>query len=598
MTVHKLFEAKNRERVRRSLRLRRRRVARAGESAEAMVDKHFFGRIGKAANVRRFLASWVGLIVLLIAAVIGQSMSLGRYYLLAKPSDGGTYREGLVGAFTNANPIYATSSADRTVSALVFSSLLTFNSENQLAPDLAKDWSVDASGKIYVVNLRNDVRWHDGMPFKAEDVVYTFQTIQNADARSPLQRNWQGVTVTAEGDYKVIFTLSSALAGFEYSLITGIVPKHILSSVAPSQLRSNNFNTIKLIGTGPFKLKSVEVSGDTADDRLEQISLSANTEYYRGNPALENFVVRVYRNQLALRDAFNHHEINAAVGMSPNDIDQKDETITTISVPETSATMVFLNNSSPILSELAVRQALLKATNTKEIRNRIGYPLIEVNEPFLRGQVGYDPAYVQDGYDKAAAEALLDGAGWVKNSEGIREKSGQRLKLRLFSQSLAEYALVTQQLQGQWKQVGVETDVILQPEDELQTGAIARHDYDALLYGISIGPDSDIYAYWHSSQADPRSQSRLNLSEYKSVTADKALESGRTRNDPTLRALRYKVFLDAWKKDAPAIGLYQPRFFYVVRGVLTGFESTRVNTNSDRFVNVNNWKIRQERTAE
>ena len=131
-----------------------------------------------------------------------------------------------------------------------------------------------------------------------------------------------------------------------------------------------------------------------------------------------------------------------------------------------------------------------------------------------------------------------------------------------------------------------------QTPSELQS-IIAVHGYDALLYGIEIGSDPDVYPYWASSQADVRSPTRLNFSEYKSPVADSALEAGRTRTDPAIRAIKYKPFLQAWHDDAPAIALYQPRFLYLTRGQIYGFEPTIMNKDINRYANVNNWMIRE-----
>jgi len=117
------------------------------------------------------------------------------------------------------------------------------------------------------------------------------------------------------------------------------------------------------------------------------------------------------------------------------------------------------------------------------------------------------------------------------------------------------------------------------------------HTYDALLHAISIGVDPDVFAYWDSSQADIRSNARLNFSEYKSTTADTALEAGRTRLDPALRIVKYRPFLQAWQTDAPALGLYQPRFLYITRGTVYGLTDHALNSDSDRYASVADWQI-------
>jgi peptide/nickel transport system substrate-binding protein len=135
----------------------------------------------------------------------------------------------------------------------------------------------------------------------------------------------------------------------------------------------------------------------------------------------------------------------------------------------------------------------------------------------------------------------------------------------------------------------------LQPEQDIQSGAIAQHDYDVLLYGIALGPDPDVFAFWHSSQADPRQPTRLNLSEYRSKVADEALEGGRTRLNADLRRVKYQPFLKSWRTDAPAVALYQPRFLFVTQGTFEGFVSGQFSNATDRFNSVADWKIRSEK---
>jgi ABC-type transport system substrate-binding protein len=112
---------------------------------------------------------------------------------------------------------------------------------------------------------------------------------------------------------------------------------------------------------------------------------------------------------------------------------------------------------------------------------------------------------------------------------------------------------------------------------------------------VELGPDPDVFAYWDSTQANVLSPTRLNFSEYKSTTADKALEAGRTRSDPAVRAIKYKSFISAWRSDVPAIALYQPKFLYVTRGPIYNFSPEAINEAADRFNNVVNWEVREQK---
>jgi peptide/nickel transport system substrate-binding protein len=189
---------------------------------------------------------------------------------------------------------------------------------------------------------------------------------------------------------------------------------------------------------------------------------------------------------------------------------------------------------------------------------------------------------------------LLEGAGWkLDPTTKLRSKDGVPLKFRLFSAANSEFTSVSGSLQKQWREIGADVEVVLQPDEELQS-TVSGHNYDALLYGISVGPDPDVYAYWHSTQADVRSETRLNLSEYKSPAADKALEAGRTRSDPQIRTVKYRPFLEAWKSDAPALAMYQPRYLYIATDALRGFEVSVAHTAVDRYAHVENWTVRKE----
>jgi len=261
-------------------------------------------------------------------------------------------------------------------------------------------------------------------------------------------------------------------------------------------------------------------------------------------------------------------------------------------MPLTAAVMTFFKVSAGVLSDVKVRQALVRATDTNTIISELQYPTLPVRSPLLMGQLGYNPAYVQSMYNPAEAAALLEAQGWIKGKGGIRYKNGEPLSFSLYAQDNSEYAKVARLLQEQWRKVGVDMQVVLQPSADFQT-TLAFHSYDALLYGISIGKDPDVLVYWDSKHADVRADNRLNFSEYRSGVADEALQSGRTRSDPALRTVKYQAFLQAWRDDAPAVGLYQPRFLYITRGPVHGLTEHALNSEVQRFSNVSNWMIRQ-----
>ena len=117
-----------------------------------------------------------------------------------------------------------------------------------------------------------------------------------------------------------------------------------------------------------------------------------------------------------------------------------------------------------------------------------------------------------------------------------------------------------------------------------------------LVYGLNLGPDPDVYSYWHSSQVDSNSVSRLNLSEYKSSLVDEALEAGRSRYDTELRDQRYEEFQQFWMQDLPALPLYRYQLrYYVLNGVKGPKPNAVLIQNHDRFWNVADWSASTKR---
>lgn len=586
-------------RFRRHWRKSQQQVEDLGEQAEQHLERHLFKRFDRLRPVRRFVLAWCGLLVLLIGVVWGQNLALSGYYQTFKPVPGGIYNEGVRGRFTNASPLFAATDADVTVSKLVFAGLFTYDRQGHFTGDLASGYSVDAHGTTYTVHLRPHLTWHDGQPLTSEDVLFTYQAIQNPDAQSPLQNSWKGITVSAPNPQTVVFKLPGILASFPYNLTNGIVPKHILGSVPAADLRSADFNTLQPVGAGPFRWQAVEVSGDGQPKHArQQVALTPFTDYHAGQPKLQKFVVQVFADQADMVQAFRDNRLTAIEGISevPADL-QKKTTVHEHSFLFRAATMVFFKNSQEVLADAKVRKALVQGANVPEIVRQLNYPTRQVREPLLQGQLAYDPTLIQPGFDPASAGAQLAASGWLPGQSGIRTKNGRPLSFTLTASDTSESRLVASQLQRQWRAVGADVKLLFLGANDFQN-ALTYHNYDAVLNGVSIGVDPDVFVYWDSSQADIRSANRLNLSEYKDAVADSALEAGRTRLDPSLRVIKYKPFLQAWQRDLPALGLYQPRLQYLTNGAVSGLDDQPISTASDRLAGVYDWQIREAKVTD
>lgn len=586
-----------RKQFRRRLRRRQKSALILGQQADQKIERLLIRRFDRLVSVRRFVALWTTLVVLLAGVGIYQAQALSNYYQSLRPAPGGIYTEGMIGSFTNANPLYANGAADTAVSRLIFPGLFKYNNKNQLVGNLAKDYELNPAQTRYTVHLKKDIKWQDGYPLTATDIIYTYKTIQNIEAESPLYSSWLGITVTKLDSHTINFDLPNPLSDFPYSMTNGIVPQHLLKNIPDEQLRSSPFNNHP-VGSGPFEWKFIEVTGNTPEAREQRISLSAYKNYNGGKPKLDGINLITFSDDQHMIRSFNNKQINAMSGLDnvPDQL-KSDKSIQVYVTPLTTAVMSFFNNSHAPLDDVNVRSALIRATDRSKIANLFDEPVQLVDSPLLKSQLGYDATLIEPGYDMAVANEILDKAGWIRGVDGVRAKNGKQLSFILSSTDTPNYSKTAQFIQKGWLKLGVKVQVSYSNPDELQSSIIANHDYDALLYGINIGVDPDVYAYWDSSQAAITSQGHLNLSEYKSTVADQSVEAGRTRSDPAIRAVKYKAFLAQWSKDLPAMPLYQPNYLYITRGSVFNYERKAANTRADRFYNAHNWEIRQKRQS-
>ncbi len=589
------LDDKTKRRFTRRLRRQKSSAAALGQQADEKIENLLIRRFERLVSVRRFVVLWIALFIILMFAGIMQVRGLSNYYQTLKPVAGGLYTEGLIGNFTDANPIYASGAANTAVSHLVFSGLFKYDTSNKLQGDLASKYLVSSDQKHYTVYLKPGLTWHDGQPFTADDVVFTYKTIQNVEAQSPLYSSWQGIKVNKHGNYIVTFDLPSALSGFPQSLINGIVPYHILKDIPIQQLRSSPFNTVP-VGTGPFVWKFIEVTGGSTDTRQQRISLAAFKHYQSGAPKLDGFNLITFSDEQHMMNSFKAQQINAMSGLETVPLNlASDKNLRVYATPLTTEVNTFFNNSRPILNDTNVRRALVEGVDRSQINRLFAQSVLLADSPLLKNQLGYDSSTIEPAYNFADASQILDNAGWVKGNDGYRSKDGHNLAFTLSSQYTSNYTKTAEYLQKQWAKLGVKLQVQYYSLDDLQTSVVGNHDYDALLYGINIGVDPDVFAYWDSSQASITSQGHLNLSEYKSSAADQAIEAGRTRADPAIRKIKYKIFLTQWSKDLPALVLYQPNYLYITRGPVFNYERKSANAGSDRYYNVSNWMVRQKR---
>lgn len=574
---------------RRGVRHRLKRI----EKASVMHAHNFIvRRWSNLKQVRRRALLWLMIAGTLTAVGWFQTTAQQPLYSHEDVADGGTYIEGSIGRIETLNPIFATDTAERGLSSMLFSGLVRVDDGGGIVGDLAESWEVKNGGKSYIFTLRPGIRWSDGTPITSKDVAYTIDTIQSPLARSPLLSAWNNIGVTAKDERTVEFTLKVPYAPFMNTLTVGILPSHILSNITLQQLRNAAFNTDPSVVSGPFSFRGI-VTGRGGIRSQTDVYLARNDTYHLGRVKLDRFSMRVYEDVDDLITAMRDREIMAASDIPSNAIEQftNQSGLKTTKMRPFSGVFAFFKTSTPLMSDKNVRQALRFATDTAAVANVVGSEE-PMQGPLLAGQLGFSPRLKQPVNNMQQAERLLDKAGWRKNADGKRVKKGQPLTVRLVSLNSGEHGVATRTLQQQWSKLGVNVEVSLVQKEDFQSNVLTPHAYDVLVYELSIGRDSDVYPFWHSSQGEP---GRLNLSEYKSSIVDDNLDSARTVNANALRQVKYRTFVEEWINDAPAIALYRPNLYYVQLAKTRSVEPGEVGDALERFSNIRYWTAEMTR---
>lgn len=577
------------------MKLDRKQLARRVRRAESATQRHahrfIIRRLDNIRLVSREITIWLLLVGALIAA-LGIQLIFGQHsYMATAAQGGGLYVEGALGPINTLNPLYVTTSAESSVSRLLFSSLYNYDTTGTLHQDLATSMKIDDADKAYTVTIRHDAKWHDGEPLTAKDIVYTINLIKSPAVHSPLRVNWLDVSVRAVNDTTVQFNLPAAYAAFPHALTFPIVPQHILQHVAPAAIRESAFSQSP-VGSGPFEFRRLQ-EGD-AVSKARVAHMVSNSNYYAGAPKLARFELHAYQDEAALLHAITTGEVNGAADVSPasvSDVKKNSQyNITTASLD--SGVYLILNTTNPTLNDVKVRQALQLATNTLAIRKAVGDDVLPLDGPLLSSQLSGDDVPHAPAINLKQAADLLDSAGW-KLAGSTRTKDGKPLEITLTTTQDKEFNIILSTVQKQWSELGVKVntkaiDTSSAGSNFVQNTLQARN-FDVLLYELVIGADPDVYAYWHSSQVGTAG---YNFSNYSNRSVDASLSSARSRLDPELRNAKYKQFVKQWLEDVPAIALYQPTLNYVtLSGTSAVPTGSHFTISSDRYASVQYWTV-------
>ena len=535
------------------------------------MNRHIFGSWHKLGQARWLVASWVFIVMISLWGVLANMSGTNTAIGIQKPNRGGVYKEAIIGQVKSVNPIFADNSATEDINSLVFSGLTKVNGSREIVADLAKKWEISADKKVYTFTLKDNLKWQDGVKLTANDIAFTVGLVQNPDTRSPFSASWNGVKSEVVDDSTIRFSLPSSYGNFLTITTLGILPKHRLEKVKPSNIRSDEFNQ-KPVGSGPYRLDLLEVDSSV-------INLQASEYYYIHEPYITTVRINLFQSTTEGIDALVRKQVDAVAVVLPDEVStvEKVQDINDYRIGLPAYVGAFFNLKSPVFADIKSRQAFAYAVDRQAIvdNDLKGEGMVSFY-PIPAGFVGFNQNAQKLIYDEQKAKDLISQANLGK------------VNLRIVTLDNPVYIKVASTLAEAWKKLGVNVEVITADSVQLQQNYIRSRNYDVLLYGQNIGLDSDVYSFWHSSQAnDPG----LNVSSYKNSEVDQLLESGRLAKDVNYKASRYSAFVEKWANDVPAIILYSPYYNYAQSDRIKGFEANKIAEPSNRFYNIYDWYI-------
>ena len=498
------------------------------------------------------------------------------------PKRGGQVVVGLSQEPTVFNPLRPHIEVDRGVHFGIFDSLWRTDERAQFIPNLAvevpsvKNGGIAKNGREYTFRLKKGVAWHDGTPFSARDVKFTWELVTNPKFGAFTRVGFDAIaSMEAPDESTVRVRLREPFAPFLTAWGDAwIVPAHILESVPDPN--TAEFNTRSPIGTGPFKFGS-RVAGD-------HLVLVANPAYHGGPPHLERIIFKYIPDLTVLYTQFKTGAIDVTglQGISAEFYAEAKALpgVTLHLHHSPSVEYIYFNYGKPWFKERPVRQALYHAMDKRAIIEQVYYGVPKPVEGYLPSTSwAYNADLPRHEHNLEKAKQILDEAGWNPGPDGIRAKGGERLSFTNSTTSgnkLREQAQAL--LQQNWRAVGVDMQISNMPAAVIWGEFYVKSKFDSLMVGIqaSVGDDPDCLNRIHSKYIAAETGSGRNVAQYKNPEVDHLLEDGVREVDRAKRRALYVKLQEVLRTDLA----YLPIFSYVrIEGVRQGLLHYKPNSN-------------------
>ncbi len=348
----------------------------------------------------------------------------------------------------------------------LYDTLVIQGTDNDIQPSLATGWEVSSDRKTYTFKLRQDVTFHDGTPFKAEAVKFTFDRI--LDPATKASNSAQLIKPYASSEIVDDYTVKIHLTTPSNAFLSNLSQAQ-LAIVSPAAAAKDGEQFGKNpIGSGPFKFVEWQENAQIVVERNPDYKWGPGNVENKGAPYLERLTFKIVPEEATRLGGVQSKQVDAAETVPPQNILQLKSdpnfqvfSINTGGLPYT----LFINQENPPWNELKARKALQLAIDVDAIVKTLYLGTYDrAWSPLAPTTLGYDNT-LENGVkaDVEKANALLDELGWKAGPDNIREKDGKKLTLRYVdgSPNREKRNDIAAMVQQQLKKIGVLTEVTI-----------------------------------------------------------------------------------------------------------------------------------------
>ncbi len=412
-----------------------------------------------------------------------------------------TFTVGSLSQVVTFNPFLAFKQGELDVISQVYPTLVWGNAKRLPEHYLADKWTTSSDKLTWTFSLHPGLKWSDGKPITAEDAAWTMNLVRSnptaGTANGQLLDNVASIKATGDTTLQIV-TKAPQVNLLDSVGQVPVVPEHVWQSRVKNLGDQTNTAT-PLVGYGPFTLKSYKTEQSTV--------LSRNKDFFLGAPKYDTLVLQYFKNNDAAVSALRSGQVDQVDRITPTEFQalKNVDGVFTYAQVGSRWTGIEINPGArtksgkkigtghPALTDPRVRKAIALAIDKQTLVKKVYNGLAQVGEGYLPpafpGQ-SWQPGTVT-GYDPAAANQLLDSAGYTKGSNGIRKdpESGRELTFRLGTHSdTTTDAQIAQYVVGWLKKVGI--GVTIEPlSSTALNDRLAKGDFDMFMDGWGTGPD-------------------------------------------------------------------------------------------------------------